>query len=123
MQVPPAPRLPAAAISSIFVYPDSTRQLDPSNIYSDARRLEFMGTTMAEMMMVQRDLRTLMERAVAAYRWAYQVDGPFPPNVNPHSATEAHRIFLTYVGALNATGGEGHQLVKDWLTDLARALL
>ncbi|KAI0367083.1 hypothetical protein BV20DRAFT_1001090 [Pilatotrama ljubarskyi] len=50
--IPPAPPLPGEARLEIFVYPDAvpaTRPLEDDNKFSDARRLEVLGTTMTEM--------------------------------------------------------------------------
>ncbi|KAI0824387.1 hypothetical protein BC628DRAFT_1410999 [Trametes gibbosa] len=134
--IPPAPQLSPAVYTEVFTYPDPSRPLNPSNPFGNAQRLAFLGDKIAgfvyvELMMKRwpradtqqftRDFHTLMERAVAAYQWAYQVHGPFPPNVNPYSPAEAHRIFFTYVGAVAASEG-GDQRVKDWFIDLLRAL-
>lgn len=32
------------------------------------------------------NFRAFTERAANAYQWRHMVNGPFPPNVNPHSA-------------------------------------
>ncbi|KAL1941086.1 hypothetical protein VTO73DRAFT_7722 [Trametes versicolor] len=147
--VPPAPQLPQQALQEIFSYPDPNRPLDPTNKFSNALRLEFFGSKIALAVYtnVIRDLwpgatraqlqasttppicamtttgfQTFMERTANAYQWRHQVNGPYPPNVNPQSAEEAHRIFYTYTGAICVHyDSEGFARVQNWFADLKSA--
>lgn len=46
--VPPAPQLPQQALQEVFTYPDSSRDPVPGNKFSGARRLEIIGSPIAE---------------------------------------------------------------------------
>lgn len=46
--VPPAPQLPQQALQEVFTYPDSSQYPVPGNKFSGARRLEIMGSSIAE---------------------------------------------------------------------------
>ncbi|KAI0631398.1 hypothetical protein C8Q77DRAFT_1210783 [Trametes polyzona] len=144
---PPAPALSPQALQVVFVYPDTTRNPDPSNRFSDAPRLEFLGRKFADVVytevistrwshssavqlqassfpgMIDQGFRAFIERAVRAYQWQNRVQGPFPPGVNPQSAAEAERVFLTYVGAVSVQypPDDGYNRLRDWFTDLLLA--
>ncbi|EIW52554.1 uncharacterized protein TRAVEDRAFT_52997 [Trametes versicolor FP-101664 SS1] len=124
--VPPAPQLPQQALQEIFSYPDQNRPLDPTNKFSNALRLEFFGSKIALAVytnaMTTTGFQTFMERTANAYQWRHQVNGPYPPNVNPQSAEEAHRIFYTYTGAICVHyDSEGFARVQNWFADLKSA--
>ncbi|OJT09174.1 hypothetical protein TRAPUB_14384 [Trametes pubescens] len=64
---------------------------------------------------------TFMQRVANAYQWRHQVNGPYPPGVNPQSAEEAQRMFYTYTGAVFVHYDSDFARVKNWFTDLKTA--
>ncbi|KAI0354531.1 hypothetical protein OH77DRAFT_1426129 [Trametes cingulata] len=138
MVVPPAPELPGEAILEVFVHPEAPsahRALDPSNKFSDARRLEMLGQTMTELaymdamhrlwpnvgaeqltLLFNTTINGFMEKAVRTYRWKERVVG-CPQHINlMESAEEAHRIFRTYAGAVHVQ--HGYEKLRDWVIAL-----
>ncbi|KAI0354532.1 hypothetical protein OH77DRAFT_1426131 [Trametes cingulata] len=137
-QIPPAPPLPGEAQLEIFVYPDvvpPTRPLEEDNKFSDARRLEVLGSEMSEVILLEvlakrwprataQQLKTLvssrmgglMETTVNAYKWRDHVRG-YPPNFDKNKPQEAYRLFRTFCGAVYVE--HGYQGLRDWIAALA----
>ncbi|KAI0367085.1 hypothetical protein BV20DRAFT_1055072 [Pilatotrama ljubarskyi] len=135
---PLAPQLPGEAMLEVFVYPDPARPLDPSNKFSDARRLEFLGEKTAEMaymdLLGARNRRLsaaelegkvsdtfggFAKRVAETYHWTNQVGG-YPPNVDRQSVEEALRLFHTYAGAVIVE--YGYPELRAWMAKLVAIL-
>lgn len=66
-QIPPAPTLPGEALIEIFVHPAALppqRPLEEDNKFSDARRLEYLGGKMSELVYMDM-MRARWPRATA----------------------------------------------------------
>ncbi|KAI0631396.1 hypothetical protein C8Q77DRAFT_1126555 [Trametes polyzona] len=136
-RLPPAPPLPGEARLEVFVHPQAlppTRALEEDNKFSDAKRLEFLGTKMAEAAYadvlgarwpkataqqlntsVSSRIKGLMERTVDAYKWRDQVRG-YPKQFDRSDPLEAHRLFRTYAGAVYVE--YGYATLREWIVAL-----
>ncbi|KAL7278296.1 hypothetical protein ACG7TL_008272 [Trametes sanguinea] len=137
MAVPPAPPLPGDALLEIFIHPASVppnRVCDPTNKFSDGRRLEALGKSLVELAyrdvmqtkwprssateisaLVNSTISGFMERAVHAYQWKNAVRGR-PPSLDAESREEAGRIFCTYAGAVHVE--YGYERLRGWIDAL-----
>ncbi|KAH9895653.1 hypothetical protein C8Q73DRAFT_445341 [Cubamyces lactineus] len=138
MAVPTAPALPGEALLEIFVHPASipaTQQIDPTNKFSDGKRLAVLGQSMVELAymdvmhekwpnvetvqlqtLVNSTINGFMEKSTNAYRWKERVCG-WPRNVNIlHDHEEAYRLFRAYAGAVYVE--YGYDVLKKWIKDL-----